>query len=127
MTQPSTQTRPAHTPLHVRGEVLSTKRIGAYRHLTLVAPGIAERHRPGTFVAVSVGHTRPRAHLARQTDVRNLVADDERAREIDRKSFRRLPDHPRFRLAALAIDPETPLARQGMMRTEEPAVDASAR
>jgi len=67
MTQPSTQTRPAHTPLHVRGEVLSTKRIGAYRHLTLVAPGIAERHRPGTFVAVSVGHTRPRAHLARRS------------------------------------------------------------
>ena len=50
------------TPLHVTGEVLSVKKIGAYRHLTLVAPGIADRYRPGTFVAVSVGHTQPRGH-----------------------------------------------------------------
>ena len=40
-------------PLHVTGEVLSVKRIGAYRHVTLVAPGIADRYRPGMFVAVS--------------------------------------------------------------------------
>ena len=54
-------------PLHVTGEVLSVKRIGAFRHLTLVAPGIADRYRPGTFVAVSVGHTQPRGHLARRS------------------------------------------------------------
>ena len=54
-------------PLHVTGEVLSVKKIGAYRHVTLVAPGVADRYRPGTFVAVSVGDTRPRSHLARRS------------------------------------------------------------
>ena len=42
-------------PVHVTGEVLASKRVGAYRHLTLVAPGIPERFRPGTFVALSTG------------------------------------------------------------------------
>ena len=42
-------------PLQVAGQVLSTKRVGAYLHLTLVAPGIAERTRPGHFVALATG------------------------------------------------------------------------
>jgi dihydroorotate dehydrogenase electron transfer subunit len=42
-------------PLQVAGQVLSTKRVGAYHHLTLVAPGIAERTRPGHFVALATG------------------------------------------------------------------------
>ncbi len=42
-------------PLQVHGEVLSVKRAGAFHHLTLVAPGLAERFRPGTFVSVAVG------------------------------------------------------------------------
>lgn len=42
-------------PLHVVGELLASKRVGAYRHLTVVAPGVPERFRPGTFVALSVG------------------------------------------------------------------------
>jgi dihydroorotate dehydrogenase electron transfer subunit len=42
-------------PVHVTGEVLASKRVGAYRHLTLVAPGVPERFRPGTFVALSAG------------------------------------------------------------------------
>ena len=42
-------------PLQVPGKVLSVRRIGAYHHLTLVAPGIAERTRPGQFVALAVG------------------------------------------------------------------------
>ena len=49
-------------PTHVTGEVLTVKKVGAYRHVTLVAPGIPERFRPGNFVAVSVGE----AHLARR-------------------------------------------------------------
>jgi len=49
-------------PLHVDGQVLAAKTVGPYRHLTLVAPGIGERSRPGSFVAVSVGE----AHLARR-------------------------------------------------------------
>ncbi|WP_082749086.1 iron-sulfur cluster-binding protein [Nocardioides jensenii] len=54
-------------PLHVTGEVLVVKKVGAYRHLTLAAPGIAERYRPGTFVAVSIGDLTPRTHLARRS------------------------------------------------------------
>lgn len=50
--------------LHVTGEVLDTKKIGAYRHLTLVAPGVPERFRPGTFVAVALGDS---ALLARRS------------------------------------------------------------
>lgn len=42
-------------PVQVAGEVLTVKRLGSHHHLTLVAPGIAERFRPGTTVAVAVG------------------------------------------------------------------------
>lgn len=49
-------------PVHVRAEVLATKRVGAYRQLTLAAPGIPEAFRPGMFVAASVGES----HLARR-------------------------------------------------------------
>jgi dihydroorotate dehydrogenase electron transfer subunit len=45
-------------PLHVEGEILASKRAGAYRHLTIAAPGVPERFRAGTFVAVSVGEGR---------------------------------------------------------------------
>jgi dihydroorotate dehydrogenase electron transfer subunit len=43
------------TALQVRGEVLALRKAGAYHAMTLVAPGIAERTRPGQFVALSVG------------------------------------------------------------------------
>jgi dihydroorotate dehydrogenase electron transfer subunit len=36
-------------------EVIATRRVGAYQHLTLVAPGVAELGRPGQFVALAVG------------------------------------------------------------------------
>jgi dihydroorotate dehydrogenase electron transfer subunit len=49
-------------PLHVTGEVLAARRVGAYRELSLVVPGIGERSRPGSFVALSVGG----GHLARR-------------------------------------------------------------
>ncbi len=42
-------------PLQVHGEVLAMRRVGAYHHVTLVAPGIAERTRPGQFVALAIG------------------------------------------------------------------------
>jgi dihydroorotate dehydrogenase electron transfer subunit len=64
MSEPRTEPRtgPNTGPIHVTGELLSVKKVGAYRHLTLVAPGIPERFRPGNFVAVSVAE----AHLARR-------------------------------------------------------------
>jgi dihydroorotate dehydrogenase electron transfer subunit len=53
----TTPTSPAaeRRPLQVRGEVFSIKRVGDYQHLTIVADGIAERTRPGNFVALAVG------------------------------------------------------------------------
>lgn len=44
-----------NSPLQVDCEVISNRRVGAYYHLTLAAGGIAERARPGNFVAISVG------------------------------------------------------------------------
>ena len=44
-------------PVHVSAEVIGSRRAGAYRLLTVVAPGVAERFRPGTFLAVSVGES----------------------------------------------------------------------
>ena len=42
-------------PLQVTGEVLSTRKVGAYTAMTVTAPGIAENVRPGHFVAFAVG------------------------------------------------------------------------
>jgi len=54
MTAPTTAPEPLG-PLHVSATVLASRKVGAYHHVTLVAPGIPERFRPGTFVALSVG------------------------------------------------------------------------
>ena len=43
------------TVVQVAGEVIATRRVGAYQHLTIVAPGVAEAARPGQFVALAVG------------------------------------------------------------------------
>jgi dihydroorotate dehydrogenase electron transfer subunit len=42
-------------PLQVRGTVLTVRKVDAYHAITIVAPGIAARFKPGQFVAVSVG------------------------------------------------------------------------
>ncbi|MGI8433353.1 MAG: dihydroorotate dehydrogenase electron transfer subunit [Nocardioidaceae bacterium] len=42
-------------PIQVAGEVFSNKRVGDYHHMTVVAEGVAERTRPGNFVALAVG------------------------------------------------------------------------
>jgi dihydroorotate dehydrogenase electron transfer subunit len=52
-------------PLQVEGEVFSNKRVGDYFHLTFVAEGIAERTRPGNFVALAVGGPTSAALLRR--------------------------------------------------------------
>ncbi|MBT9257086.1 dihydroorotate dehydrogenase electron transfer subunit [Phycicoccus sp. MAQZ13P-2] len=41
--------------VQVAGEVVANRRVGAYHHLTIVAPGVAELARPGQFVALAVG------------------------------------------------------------------------
>jgi len=42
-------------PVQVRGTVLTVRRVDAYHAMTVVAPGIAARFRPGQFVAIAVG------------------------------------------------------------------------
>lgn len=37
------------------GELIATRRAGAYHHLTILAPGVAELARPGHFAALGVG------------------------------------------------------------------------
>ena len=42
-------------PVQVPGTVLTVRRVDAYHAMTVVAPGVAARFRPGQFVAVAVG------------------------------------------------------------------------
>jgi hypothetical protein len=46
---------PALVPAQVKGTVLTARRVDAYHAITVIAPGVAARFRPGQFVAVSVG------------------------------------------------------------------------
>lgn len=39
----------------IKGRLLSNRKMGSYFHLVIEAPGIAERVRPGNFVAIAVG------------------------------------------------------------------------
>jgi dihydroorotate dehydrogenase electron transfer subunit len=64
VTSSSLATQP-RGPIQVEGEVFSNKRVGDYYLLTLVAGGIAERTRPGNFVALSVGGDTSAALLRR--------------------------------------------------------------
>jgi dihydroorotate dehydrogenase electron transfer subunit len=45
----------ARGPLQLASQVLGTKRLGPYVAMTLMAPGLPERFRPGAFLAVAVG------------------------------------------------------------------------
>ncbi len=45
-------------PLQYRAEVIATRKAGRYRVLTLTAPGIPGRARPGHFAAVAIGDER---------------------------------------------------------------------
>ena len=42
-------------PVQVRGTVLTVRRIDAYHAMTIVAPGVAARFKPGQFIALAVG------------------------------------------------------------------------
>src|SRR5579863_1271665 len=51
----SADTESENGPQQVRGTVLTVRQVDAYHAITVVAPGIAARFRPGQFVAVAVG------------------------------------------------------------------------
>jgi len=46
---------PIERPQQVIGELIETRRVGAYHQLTFLAPGVAELAAPGQFVALAVG------------------------------------------------------------------------
>ncbi|MEO5745162.1 MAG: dihydroorotate dehydrogenase electron transfer subunit [Terracoccus sp.] len=54
VTQPVSPGRRARVTQE-QAEVIATRRVGSYQHLTLIAPGVAEPARPGQFVALAVG------------------------------------------------------------------------
>lgn len=54
VTQPVSPGRRARVTQE-QAEVISTRRVGSYQHLTLVAPGVAGLARPGQFIALAVG------------------------------------------------------------------------
>ncbi|WP_425570311.1 dihydroorotate dehydrogenase electron transfer subunit [Nonomuraea rosea] len=65
----------AGTPVQVTGTVLTTRRVDAYHALTVVAPGIAERYRPGHFVSVAVGGAHTSMVTRRAFSIHDVKAD----------------------------------------------------
>ncbi|WP_308169947.1 dihydroorotate dehydrogenase electron transfer subunit [Acrocarpospora catenulata] len=65
----------AGTPVQVTGTVLTTRRVDAYHALTVVAPAIADRFRPGHFVTVAVGGPRTSMLTRRAFAVHDVKPD----------------------------------------------------
>lgn len=55
MSRSSERPSPRERIPQVNGELIATRRVGAYHRLTFVAPGVAELASPGQFVALAVG------------------------------------------------------------------------
>ncbi|EWT02940.1 dihydroorotate oxidase [Intrasporangium oryzae NRRL B-24470] len=58
---------------HEVAEVVGTRRVGAYQHLTLVAPGAADLARPGQFVALAVGDESSATLLRRSFSIHRVT------------------------------------------------------
>jgi dihydroorotate dehydrogenase electron transfer subunit len=67
----------AASPPHVqvRGTVLTVRRVDAYYAMTVVAPGVAARFRPGQFVAVAVGGPEASMLLRRVFSIHDVQPD----------------------------------------------------
>ncbi|MFC4007630.1 dihydroorotate dehydrogenase electron transfer subunit [Nonomuraea purpurea] len=61
--------------MQVTGTVLTTRRVDAYHALTVVAPGIAERYRPGHFVSVAVGGAHTSMVTRRALTIHDVKSD----------------------------------------------------
>ncbi|WP_431909266.1 dihydroorotate dehydrogenase electron transfer subunit [Nonomuraea jabiensis] len=61
--------------MQVTGTVLTTRRVDAYHALTVVAPGIAERYRPGHFVSVAVGGGQTSMVTRRALSIHDVKSD----------------------------------------------------
>jgi dihydroorotate dehydrogenase electron transfer subunit len=63
------------TQVQVRGTVLNVRRVDAYYAMTVVAPGIAAKFRPGQFVAVAVGGPETSMLLRRAFSIHGVRPD----------------------------------------------------
>ncbi|WP_426566872.1 dihydroorotate dehydrogenase electron transfer subunit [Angustibacter sp. McL0619] len=59
-------------PVQVAGKIIAVRRVGAYQHLTILAPGVAETARPGQFVALAVGGERTGMLLRRSFSIHKV-------------------------------------------------------
>jgi dihydroorotate dehydrogenase electron transfer subunit len=62
-------------PAQVKGTVLTVRRVDAYYAMTVIAPGIAARFRPGQFVAVAVGGPETAMLLRRAFSIHEVRPD----------------------------------------------------
>jgi dihydroorotate dehydrogenase electron transfer subunit len=62
-------------PVQVRGTVLTVRRVDAYYAMTLVAPAVAARFRPGQFVTLAVGGPDTSMMLSRAFSIHDVRPD----------------------------------------------------
>ena len=62
-------------PAQVKGTVLTVRRVDAYYAVTVIAPGVAARFRPGQFVAVAVGGPETSMLLRRAFSIHEVRPD----------------------------------------------------
>jgi dihydroorotate dehydrogenase electron transfer subunit len=62
-------------PVHARGTVLTVRRIDAYYGMTVVAPAIAARFKPGQFVSLAVGGPDTSMLLSRAFSIHDVRPD----------------------------------------------------
>jgi len=65
----------ALVPAQVKGIVLTARRVDAYHAITVIAPGVAARFRPGQFVAVAVGGPETSMLLRRAFSIHEVRPD----------------------------------------------------
>jgi dihydroorotate dehydrogenase electron transfer subunit len=66
---------PETGPVQVRGTVLTVRRVDAYYAMTIVAPGIAARFKPGQFVTLAVGGPATSMLLRRSFSIHDVRPD----------------------------------------------------
>ena len=62
-------------PVQVRGTVLTVRRVDAYHAMTLVAPAVAARFRPGQFISIAVGGPETAMMLSRAFFIHDVRGD----------------------------------------------------
>ncbi len=62
-------------PVQIRGTVLTVRRLDAYYAMTLIAPAIAARFRPGQFVCIAVGGPASSTLLSRAFSIHDVRSE----------------------------------------------------